>query len=70
MVSSGVLEYGRPGYFLNNDTIGLGIKVKPERHKLDFTINLSWYWETNMYDGISTRSLSKSNPYQGGVINC
>ena len=29
MVSDGVFEYGIPGDFLNNYTIGSGIEVKP-----------------------------------------
>ena len=41
MVSSGILEYGSPVDFVNNDTIGSEIEVNPERHKFDFTTKLS-----------------------------
>ena len=42
MVISGILGYGSTGEVLNNYTIGFGIEVEPERHKFDFTKNLSW----------------------------
>ena len=41
MVSSGILEYGSPVDFFNNDAIGSEIEVNPERHKFDFTTKLS-----------------------------
>ena len=48
MVSSNILEYGRPGEVFNNYTIGSGSDAKPERHKFDFTISLIRYWEVKM----------------------
>ena len=40
MVSSGFLEYGRPGEVSNNYTSGFDIDVNTERQKFDFTTKL------------------------------
>ena len=40
LVGSSIIEYASQREVLNNNTIGLGIEVNPERHKHDFTKHL------------------------------
>ena len=56
MVSSVILECGRPLEVLNNYKIGSGVEVNPERRNFDFTKKFIWYWEANIYKGIMARS--------------
>ena len=39
VISSGILEYRRPGEVLNNNKIGSGFEVTPERQNQNLTKN-------------------------------
>ena len=48
MVGCDILAYGRPGEFLNNNTLGSGFDSTPYRQRCYFTNNFSIHQEENM----------------------
>ena len=44
------------------------IEVNPEIHNHDFTKQLCWCWEANMYNGIIASSGHQSKPCHGKII--